>query len=273
MNLITERLKKDIEQFILIPILQGNPGKAAGHSAQIIDQMYENIPSSKRLSYGRIYAIKSLSNTLIDMIEENEEDLFEAGKDLFDAGRSFKARGVGLGLLAQAGQSDYKTVLPYFESAADDDDWNLRELAAIFLRRIITNFSQELLEYLKGLAKSDNPRIRRFAAETLRPVNENQWFFEKPDYPLEVLRLMFCEEDQYPRTSVGNNLSDLSRRLPERVLALVAELVSSGNKNAYWIAYRACRNLVKTRPVEVMDLLKVDEYKFKDRSYRRADYR
>ena len=83
---------------------------------------------------------------------------------------------------------------------------------------------------------------------------------------------MFRESAPYPRTSVGNNLSDLARRLPELVYGLVEELVASGDKNSYWIAYRACRNLVKQEPVRVMDLLQVDEYKYKKAVYKRGDY-
>jgi hypothetical protein len=71
---------------------------------------------------------------------------------------------------------------------------------------------------------------------------------------------------------VGNNLSDLARHLPDRVLELVEELVASGDRNSYWIAYRACRNLVKKEPIRVMNLLHVDEYRYKKRVSRRIEY-
>ena len=99
----------------------------------------------------------------------------------------------------------------------------------------------------------------------------NQWFYKNPDYPLTMLRNLFRESSPYPRTSVGNNLSDLARRLPDLVYDLVEELVENGDKNSYWIAYRACRNLVKKEPIKVMNLLKVDEYKYKKRIHKRSD--
>jgi len=83
---------------------------------------------------------------------------------------------------------------------------------------------------------------------------------------------MFTESSPYPRTSVGNNLSDLARSHPELVYELVEKLVVSGNKHSYWIAYRACRNLVKKEPIKVMNLLKIDEYKYKNRVYKKNDY-
>jgi 3-methyladenine DNA glycosylase AlkC len=127
-------------------------------------------------------------------------------------------------------------------------------------------------KYLLGLVESDDPNLRRFVSETLRPVQENKWFYKEPEFSLSVLRHMFRERDSYPRTSVGNNLSDLARRLPELVYGLVEELVANGDKNSYWIAYRACRNLVKKEPLRVMDLLGVDEYKYKKAVYKRGDY-
>jgi hypothetical protein len=46
-------------------------------------------------------------------------------------------------------------------------------------------------------------------------------------------------------------------------------LVASGDKNSYWIAYRACRNLVKKDPKRVMNLLGIDEYRYKKTVYKR----
>ena len=126
--------------------------------------------------------------------------------------------------------------------------------------------------FLLRLVQSEDPNLRRFVSETLRPVQENKWFYKDPDYSLTVLRYLFRESAPYPRTSVGNNLSDLARRLPELVYGLVEELVSSEDKHSYWIAYRACRNLVKQEPIRVMDLLGVDEYKYKKAIYKRGDY-
>ena len=78
-----------------------------------------------------------------------------------------------------------------------------------------------------------------------------------------MLRRLYRESAPYPRASVGNGLSDLARWLPDLVYGLVEELVAGGDKNSYWIAYRACRNLVKQDPIRVMDLLHVDEYRYK----------
>lgn len=114
--------------------------------------------------------------------------------------------------------------------------------------------------------------MRRFVSEMLRPVVENKWLYQDLDYSISILRHLFKEAHPYPRTSVGNNLSDISRRNPETVFQLVAELVSMKDENSDWIAMRACRNLVKEYPIRVMDVLGVDTYKYKNRVYKRSDY-
>lgn len=149
----------------------------------------------------------------------------------------------------------------------------MREMAQMFFRKLIKKYPEQMQKYLLGLTKSKDENVRRFVSETIRPVCENQWFQKKPEYSLKILKQLFKEKSAYPRTSVGNNLSDLARQNPELVYKIINELVDSGDKNSYWIAYRACRNLVKKEPVRVMDLLKVDEYKYKDKKYLRSDKR
>jgi 3-methyladenine DNA glycosylase AlkC len=138
-------------------------------------------------------------------------------------------------------------------------------MSQMFFRKIIKKHPAIAKKILLNLVNSSYSNIRRFVSETLRPVKENKWFHDRPEYPLSILRNLFKESAAYPRTSVGNNLSDLAKRNPELVYKLVKELVDSGNENSYWIAYRACRSLVKKEPDKVMKLLKVDEYKYKNR--------
>jgi hypothetical protein len=69
-----------------------------------------------------------------------------------------------------------------------------------------------------------------------------------------------------------NRFDRVRKNIPkvlDRLYGIVDKLVKDGDKNAYWIAYRACRNLVKKEPHKVMDLLGVDEYKYKDRYIKR----
>jgi 3-methyladenine DNA glycosylase AlkC len=180
--------------------------------------------------------------------------------------------GVGLGILALYGIDDYQSVLPFFESAALADHWEPREYAQGLFRKILKAHPDAIRPYLLEYVQSDRPNLRRFVSEMLRPVVENTWLYHDLEYSISILRHLFKEGHPYPRTSVGNNLSDIARRNPEIVFQLVAELVSLKDENSDWIARRACRNLVKKYPIRVMDELGVDAYKYKNRIYKRSDY-
>ena len=273
MNILNAEIESKIQKDIINLALQGKYALAVENIVPIMNELYTNIPDNKRISYGIVHVVRTLSEYLYTHLVENGAQVFQIALRMFNESDDFKGKGVSLGILSFYGLGDYKKVLPSFESAAASPDWEVRELAQMFFRKLIRKHPDEMKKYLLKLVKSRDANIRRFVAETLRPVQENSWFYKNPDYPLSILRNMFRESSPYPRTSVGNNLSDLARQLPELVYSLVQELVDSGDSNSYWIAYRACRNLVKKDPVKVMDLLRVDEYKYKKRIHVRSGYK
>ena len=233
----------------------------------VIGMLYDAIPEHKRISYGIVHTVKLMSQTIAQRLQSDPESMYETGARCFENASDFKSRMVGLGLISIVGLSDYRKALPVFLRAAASEDWNDREICQMHFRKLIAKYPAEMQEWLLGLTQDRNPNIRRFVAETIRPVCENKWFFDDPEFSLKILRNLFREKAAYPRTSVGNNLSDLARRHPEMVYGIVEELVATGDKNSHWIATRACRNLVKKEPERVMNLLKTDRYKYKDREY------
>jgi 3-methyladenine DNA glycosylase AlkC len=271
LQLLTQDIETKIHRDIIVNVLQSKYAPASNGIAKVLKALYCGIPENKRISFGRVYTIQVLSRHLFSRFTELNAEVFEVGAALFEASEGFQSKGVALGILSFCGVDNYKQVLPFFEVSASSADWDMRELAQMFFRKLIRKWPDEMHEYLLKLSGSGDPNTRRFVSETLRPVKENRWFYNSPDYSLSILRNLFRESSAYPRASVGNNLSDLARRLPNLVFGLVKELVASGDSNAYWIAYRACRNLVKTEPIRVMNLLRVDEYKYKKKVYTRSE--
>jgi 3-methyladenine DNA glycosylase AlkC len=269
LKLINPEIKAKIQSGVIKNLLQKKYAAATSHVLDILCELCAAIPDNKRVSFGTVYTIQELSKHLFVSLTEADAEVYDVASVLFEKSADFKSKGVALGILSLCGTEDYTRVLPFFEASAVSPDWVMREFAQMFFRKIIQDKPNETKEFLLENAVSKDANMRRFVAETLRPVKENTWFYTHPDYPLSILRLLFKESSPYPRTSVGNNLSDLARRRPELVLGLVEELVSSGDRNSYWIAYRACRNLVKTQPARVMTLLRVDEYKYKQSVRRR----
>jgi len=265
-------MKVKIRKDIITNMLQENYGLVIAQIPTILQELYDNIPNNKRVSYGRVYTVQVLSRYLFSTLEEMQAPIYEIGTILLTQSDDYRIKGVALGILSFYGIEDYAKVLPFFESSASSDDWNLREFAQMFFRKLIQTHPNEMHKHLLKLSKSKDSNIRRFVSETLRPVKENRWFYSNLEYPLSILRHLFKERVAYPRTSVGNNLSDLARHRPELIFGVVRDLVQSGDQNAYWIAYRACRNLVKKEPIKVMDLLEVDEFRYKKKVYLRSEY-
>jgi len=267
-RLINPIVKEHIRSHILFPLLQSDYQAALQDMVEVLDQLYANIPDRKRVSFGVVFTIKVLAELMVVQLCEAQADIFKIASHLFKDSKDHRYTGVALGILASYPiGNNFQQVLPYFELSAASNDWEVREYTQMFFRRLIKQYPGEAKVALLKLVHSEDANIRRFVSETLRPVQENRWFYRQPEYSLEILRHLFREKATYPRTSVGNNLSDLARRLPDLVYHLVEELVNSGDENSYWIAYRACRNLVKVDPTKVMALLRVKQYNYKDRKY------
>ncbi len=261
-----------IQTHVIGPVLRRNYPVVIAGIQTVLDALYASIPSTQRGSYGRVYTMVVLSGHLVTVLTAQGAPLFEVGSTLFTQSAAWQSKGVAVDLLSWYGLADSPRVLPFFTDAASSPDWKLRDFAQMSFRKLIQKHPTAMHAFLWGLVHSCDANLRRFVSETLRPVKENRWFYRHPEYPLSLLRPLFHETAVYPRTSVGNNLSDLARRLPDLVFLVVQDLVARGDVNAYWIAYRACRNLVKAEPLRVMDLLGVDEYRYKRQVYQRRDY-
>ena len=236
----------------------------------MIDQIRNDIPHKRRISTGRYSIVKALGKALLPLLD----DPFGFGLSLFENPGDPFVRSLGTQLLSlwtvENGSLD--PVKEFFEAgAAEKDDWIVRECASGLVRKLIQTFPEESRIWYLELVESPDPNQRRFVSESLRPVVENRWFHKEPEYALGVIRHLFKESDPYPRTSVGNNLSDWMRVNQEIAWPIVEELAQNGDNNSFWIAYRACRNYVKKEPLKVMDLLGVDEYKYKSRVHKRSD--
>ena len=158
---------------------------ASKNIASVLGELYANIPENKRISYGRVHTIKVLAKYLYTHLEEGNAPVFEIASQLYAASETNWSKGVALGILADHGMNDYQSVLPYFEFAAGSQDWDLREHAQMFFRRLIKKYPAEMQAFLLRLVQSEDPNLRRFVSETLRPVQENKWFYKDPDYSLD----------------------------------------------------------------------------------------
>jgi len=271
-DLINQTHEKKIKRFVK-QIEIANLAKVSQNLEKIIQQIYDDIPLKKRISYGRYSVIKKLGLFTYPFLDEKKIDIYRLALYLFSEQKHDPfLRSLGmqfLSLLAEKNNKNLNKVILLFEKAAIDESWEVRECSAGFIRKLIKAYPDQIHKWYLKMALAKNDKQRRFAIESLRPVADNSWFKKKPDFAFSILKLLYKEPATYPRTAVGNSLSDWMRIDEEKTLKIVKNLAKNGDKNSYWIAYRACRNLVKKKPILVMDLLKIDHYKYKDRSFSR----
>jgi len=261
--------EKHSAQVIVSHLKSGDMAQGIIKLRALKDELYAAIPTRQRQSRGITWVLQRITQFLVAECRNSQE--VRALADGLDRSLAPDDQLVGISifLMAAYGKTDPTGALDYFAHVADSEDWVVREFAAAGLHKLIKPCRDSVLPWLAQAAQSDSPRLRRLVSETLRPVTDNQWLQAEPETSLAILRRLFRETAPYPRTSVGNNLSDLAHRNSELILGVVQELVASGDENSYWIAYRACRNLVKQQPERVMDLLGVDAYHYKDRHFYR----
>lgn len=264
---IINKVEKEIENSFQEKIFSISVNECESEIEKLIQTLHSAIDDQKRISYGITYVVKMLCK----MIYQNADNPYEAGLYLYNNMKGFKSKCVGLGVVSHVGIDKPDEILPVLAEAATSEQWEIKEFVQMFVRKITKNHPEKVQKFLVNLAKSDNADKRRFASECLRPVAENKWINDNPEFSLKVLRLLFTESDPFPRVSVGNNLSDLSRKHPELVFSIVETLMKMDNEHSEFIAHRACRNLVIKEPIRVMDILKIDEYKYKNKVYRRNE--
>ena len=233
----------------------------------IITSIYSDIPENKKISYGRYSISKNVGLLIYPLLKEKNIEIIKLSTQIFnDINNDQFVRSLCTQLLSLYGEETGKLhkVLPVFEKAALDDNWILREGAAGYIRKLIKKYPDEMHKWYTMMVTSLDPLIRRFAAESLRPVADNQWIKKNPDFAFSIIEHLFKESNSYPRTSAGNNLSDWMRIDKERTLKIVKKLHrKKGNDNNH--------HLVKKEPLLVMDILKTDQYVYKDRKFFRED--
>jgi 3-methyladenine DNA glycosylase AlkC len=248
-------------------LLSGQVNRGVEQLRALVDETHAAIPDKLRIGRGITWVVERIS-MLFAAQGLSDEIVHELALTIYNQLEEDDLLiGVPIFLMADYGVRHPLEAFIFFENSAGASHWVVREFTAGAFRKLIRPNKKIVLPWLQKLAQNQDPYRRRFASETLRPVTYNKWLNQQPEYSISVLRLLFKESHPYPRTSVGNNLSDLSRQQPELVFSLVKDLVASGDANSYWIAYRACRNLVKKESEQVMDLLRVNEYHYKDRNF------
>lgn len=125
------------------------------------------------------------------------------------------------------------------------------------IRPFIIKYEEKMLTTMKQWSKHENEHIRRLATEGCRP--RLPWamalpsFKKNPEPILPILETLKNDSSEYVRRSVANNLNDISKDHPQKVIE-IAKLWIGKSKHVDRIIKHACRTLLKDGNHEVMQL-------------------
>lgn len=116
------------------------------------------------------------------------------------------------------------------------------------VRQFIIQDEKRMMAQMMEWAQSDNHHIRRLASEGCRP--RLPWavalpsFKKEPEPVFRLLKRLMNDESEYVRRSVANNLNDISKDHPQRVLDWGKHWYGK-HPHSNWIIKHACRSLLK----------------------------
>jgi 3-methyladenine DNA glycosylase AlkC len=160
-----------------------------------------------------------------------------------DAVRQWCAYAVNNPSRAMSLNSRLEVTLPF----AADSHMSVRECAWMAFRPFLVARLDEGLDLLTAVARSKDPRVRRFAVEVSRPRSVwGQHCFAlkaRPELGRRLLEAVRREQSRYTQLSVGNWLNDASKSRPDWVQALCGEWLLDGNEGTSSMVRRGLRTL------------------------------
>jgi len=126
------------------------------------------------------------------------------------------------------------------------------------IRFFIQRYPKEMMQLLYTWAKDDNVHVRRLVSEGTRSrlpwAFQLKCFIENPDELFPLLTALKDDKELYVRRSVANNLNDISKDHPQKVINLL-KTWQEKSKNIEWITKHALRTLIKKGDKSALEFL------------------
>jgi len=226
---------------------------------EFIQAIRSSIHPRQRTSRGIVWALRQIRTRAQEVIpislqRDSIEHLLKADQ--------WEVRALSPFIIANCCLTEgLSTYIPSLRQSANDHHFGVRETTQSVMRELMQDFPEEIIQlYDNDWLDAPEANVRRCVSESLRPVlvNGKNWIRENPQESIKRLKQLNRDSSLYVRKSVGNNLSDISRRHPELVLSTLQDWLSENeyDKWTWFIARKACRRIIKTHPTEVKTLLK-----------------
>lgn len=234
-------ISKRFEQFWISEDLWSDPARLSADILKIntfYQKEYDLIPEKERIGKGSVYLSYIFSQTAFRLINQNfKGDLFENIIKTYDSANiqnetyliNFSI--ALMGEYASASKSNLIKALNQVKIWAEHPDWTVREIGCFILRKGLVSFPDMTIYTMKNWIHSESENLRRLVTESCRPLNDVKWLRNplKNDEILNILSVLKSDPSEYVRKSVGNNLKDLTKYMPEKILNLFDDWIKVAN--------------------------------------------
>jgi len=154
--------------------------------------------------------------------------------------------------------SDFET---HWDAAVDAlARYTRHSTSELAVRPMIIENPDRMLAAMMVYAQADDEHVRRLASEGCRP--RLPWAMALPELKrdpapiLPILEILRDDSSEYVRRSVANNLNDISKDHPERVLTIAERWLGEEREdpNRVRLVKHACRTLLKSGEPRAMRL-------------------
>lgn len=248
-----------------------------------LKEEYDLIPDKERIGKGIVYISKYVAKEMVifikNEIEVDKKYFLNFTEKAFSYGEDSKSHHLmhfALYILSEFVfnfPDDFVLIIPLVKKYADHNDWPIRESTGSSLLMDLKKCPDKTIKFLKELMESDNANLRRIVSESSRPIAIVKWLRDptKNDKILEILTILRKDPSIYVRKSVGNNIKDLTKYMPEKILELMESWIKTAkikihdeiatevdlnkdDKNLIWTMKHAMR-WIKERNPEYHDRL------------------
>lgn len=155
-------------------------------------------------------------------------------------------------------------IADYGQSHLDESFAAMIELTQRFssefaVRPFVEHQPEETFRRLGSLIDHPSPHVRRWCSEGVRPRlpwgRKLQALIENPDPILGILESLHRDPELYVRRSVANNVNDIAKDHPDRVLKICGKWSRSANDSSQWVIKHGLRTLVKAGNTEALRLV------------------
>ena len=145
---------------------------------------------------------------------------------------------------------EYGTQYPH-ESLDAIEEITKRHTGEYAIRPYLRQWQELTMARVDRWSRSSSHNVRRLASEGIRPrlpwANRFKPFVDDPEPVVQVIDRLIDDPSLYVRTSVANNLNDISKDHPRYAVSTAARWLASSDNSSrtQWIVTKGLRTLIK----------------------------